>query len=278
MLSYATYISGLRRMMRTRLRLLKLLIIDKLFRIKMRITGNFKFYSQLKEFKSQSSSSSFNVNFPFDRNRKMLTDYYDQAGIASGHYFHQDIYVAREIYRNNPTRHHDIGSRVDGFISSLAVFREVEVFDIRQLESSDPNIHFHTLDILDTAAVGKMEQVLSLSCLHTAEHFGLGRYGDPINFDGWLVGLENMSALVASGGIFYFSTPISSQQRIVFNAHRIFNPQFLTTYFLKDFEVLKTAAIRDSGKIDLVVDFQSEAFMSDFNDDYACGIWTLRKR
>ena len=265
-------------MMRARFRLLRLLIIDKLFRLKMLLLGNLKFYSQLKEFENQSVSSAFKIDFPFDTNRKMLTDFYEQAGIASGHYFHQDIYVAREIYQNNPTRHHDIGSRIDGFISSLSVFREVEVFDIRELESSDPNIHFRQLDILDTAAVDAMEQVSSLSCLHTAEHFGLGRYGDPINFDGWFIGLQNMTRLVATGGIFYFSTPISSRQRIVFNAHRIFEPRFLTSHFLKDFEVLKTAVIRDTGEIDLGVDFQSAAFLNDFNDDYACGIWTLRKK
>jgi hypothetical protein len=265
-------------MLRPLLFRLKLLIIDKLFQQKMLIVGNLKFYSHLREFRNQSLSSSFKVNFPYDRNHKMLTDFYEQAGVASGHYFHQDIYVAREIYRRNPVHHHDIGSRIDGFISSLAVFREVEVFDIRELESSDPNIHFRKLDILNTAAVRDMEQVLSLSCLHTAEHFGLGRYGDPINFDGWFIGLKNMTSLVASGGIFYFSTPISSRQRIVFNAHRIFDPHFLTTHFLKDFEVLNTAAIRDTGEMDLSVDFQSAAFLSDFNDDYACGIWTLQKK
>lgn len=249
-----------------------------LFQAKLLILGNLKFYSHYKQFKLQSSDSPFKSYFPFDQNAKMLKDYYEQAGIASGHYFHQDIYVAREIYRNNPKRHHDIGSRIDGFISHLAVFREVEVFDIRELESSDPNIHFCKLDILDTVAVSEMERVSSLSCLHTAEHFGLGRYGDPINFDGWFVGLKNMTSLVATGGTFYFSTPISSRQRIVFNAHRIFDPHFLTTHFQKDFEVLKTAAIRDSGEMDLTADFQSTEFLNNFNDDYACGIWTLRKK
>ena len=265
-------------MLSTRLRRLKLLIIERLFRLKMLLIGNYRFHKHLKEFKAQSSSSLFKKDFLFDQNSKMLTDFFEQAGVASGHYFHQDIYVAREIYRNNPTRHHDIGSRIDGFVSSLAVFREVEIFDIRELESSDPNINFHQLDILDTVAVSAMEQVFSLSCLHTAEHFGLGRYGDPISFDGWFIGLTNMTTLVAKGGVFYFSTPISSRQRIVFNAHRIFDPQFLTAHFLRDFEILKTAAIRDSGEIDLTADFQSAAFLSDFNDDYACGIWILRKK
>ena len=32
----------------------------------------------------------------------------------------------------------------------------------------------------------------SLSCLHALEHFGLGRYGDPINPEGNIIGLENM--------------------------------------------------------------------------------------
>jgi hypothetical protein len=242
------------------------------------IIGNFKVYLHYFKFKRQASVSSFKSIFPFDRKAKMLNDYYEQAGIASGHYFHQDIYVAREIYRNNPSKHYDIGSRIDGFISHLAVFRQVEVFDIRELESSDPNIHFHKLNILDTVAVSGMAQVSSLSCLHTTEHFGLGRYGDPIDFDGWLVGLQNMTSLVATGGTFYFSTPISAQQRIVFNAHRIFDPQFLTVYFQQNFEIVRTAAIRDSGMLDLTADFKSAEFLRSFKDDYACGIWILRKK
>lgn len=63
----------------------------------------------------------------------------------------------------------------------------------------------------------------SLSCLHALEHFGLGRYGDPINHQGFRDGIENMSRLLRPGGNFYLSVPIG-QERVEFNAHRVFAP------------------------------------------------------
>ena len=73
----------------------------------------------------------------------------------------------------------------------------------------------------------------SLSSLNVIEHFGLGRYGDPIDVDGHLKGLQNMHKVLKQGGKFYFSTPIGPQ-RIEFNAHRVFS----MTYLLQIFEPL----------------------------------------
>jgi len=46
-----------------------------------------------------------------------------KAETASGHYFHQDLLVAGKIFKNNPIKHVDIGSRMDGFIAHVASFR-----------------------------------------------------------------------------------------------------------------------------------------------------------
>ena len=73
----------------------------------------------------------------------IFTDYDDQAGVASGHYFHQDLLVASFIYDNNPIRHIDIGSRIDGFVAHVASFRQIEVMDVRELSSTGhKNISF----------------------------------------------------------------------------------------------------------------------------------------
>ena len=69
----------------------------------------------------------------------------------------------------------------------------------------------------------------SVSCLHTIEHFGLGRYGDGFNLQGWKAGLENILGLVEYSGFFYLSTPIG-RRRIEFNAHRVFDPKELIEY------------------------------------------------
>lgn len=146
---------------------------------------------------------------------------------ASGHYFHQDLLVANFIYKNQPFRHIDVGSRVDGFISHVACFRNIEVIDIRESDDSGhENISFIKADIMDVSCAERFKGITdSLSCLHALEHFGLVRYGDTLNPNGHLLGLSNLIGMISAGGKLYISFPISSQPRTVFNAHRIFSPQ-----------------------------------------------------
>lgn len=151
----------------------------------------------------------------------ILLDWKDQSACL-GEYFWQDILVAKKIIHSNPSRHVDVGSRVDGFIAHLACVRKVEVFDIRPLHSKIENVEFTQWDITDPnpAFIGSADCV---SCLHTLEHIGLGRYGDKLDPYGWEIGLQSLVDLVATGGLLWLSVPIGVQ-RIEFNAHRIFNP------------------------------------------------------
>jgi hypothetical protein len=157
------------------------------------------------------------------RNYMILSDYSDSAGSAKGHYFHQDLLVANFIFEDKPKRHIDIGSRVDGFVGHVASFREIEVVDIRPLrESEHKNIKFKQADLMVPQAIGETD---SLSCLHTIEHFGLGRYTDPIDVDGHEKGINNLVNLVKKGGHLYISFPIGKQDEVHFNAHRVFHPK-----------------------------------------------------
>lgn len=60
--------------------------------------------------------------------------------------------------------------------------------------------------------------------MHAIEHFGLGRYGDPVNPQGYQRGIANMAQLLQPGGTFYLSTPIG-QERVEFNANWVFDPR-----------------------------------------------------
>jgi len=151
-----------------------------------------------------------------------LFDWYEEGGTATGEYFLQDLYVAQKIHKHQPKRHVDIGSRVDGFVAHVASFREVEVFDIRLTSQNINNIVFKQADLM-TLPESLLNYCDSLSCLHALEHFGLGRYGDPINPEGYIAGLINMSKIIISGGVFYLSVPVGIE-RVEFNAHRIFDP------------------------------------------------------
>ena len=83
-----------------------------------------------------------------------------------------------------------------------------------------------------------------MSCLHALEHFGLGRYGDPLDPDGHVKGFSNMASLLKSGGTFYLSTPIG-QERVEFNANRVFNPSAILSLAKDNYLQLKQMLVID---------------------------------
>jgi hypothetical protein len=169
-----------------------------------------------------------------------LHDWYEDAGSTKEEYFWQDLYVAQKIHVNRPSKHVDIGSRIDGFVTHLASFREVEVFDIRPNPTAIPRVVFRQSDLMNPSE-SFVEYCDSLSCLHALEHFGLGRYGDPINPLGYVSGLRNMSAFLKPGGTFYLSVPVGIEL-VEFNAHRIFNPEKIISLCKDNNLILKDLA------------------------------------
>lgn len=168
-----------------------------------------------------------------------------------GHYFHQDLLIAKKIYQNAPKKHVDTGSRIDGFVAHVAIFREIEIFDIRNMESNVENVAFKQADL--SARDFVLENYTdSISSLHAIEHFGLGRYGGSIDVNGHIKAIENIYKCLKPVGVFYFSVPIGPQ-RIEFNAHRVFSVGYLLDMF-------------------------SEEVSGDFGCTYGCRIFELRKK
>lgn len=215
-------------------------------------------------------------DFPMGNYYPVLNEGSSESGIASGHYFHQDLYVARRIYENSPQRHIDIASRVDGFVSHLAVFREVEVADIRKLSSTARNIRFVHCDLMIAESVKLLGQADSVSCLHSLEHFGLGRYGDAIAADGHVNGLTNLCALVSPGGRLYLSVPIGTQ-RIEFNGQRVFAVKTLPNLIDKKFQLERFSFVDDTGDIHENVKFASHEVERNFGCNLGCGIYEFRR-
>ena len=59
-----------------------------------------------------------------------------------------------------------------------------------------PDVSYGVLNVADDSSVP-----------HAVEHFGLGWYSDPINYEGYIFGLNNMYNILKGGGKFYFSVP-----------------------------------------------------------------------
>jgi SAM-dependent methyltransferase len=172
------------------------------------IRGLGPFFRNYRAIHRQAAKSR--GEFPFRNLSPCLDDRFKAGGVASGHYFHQDLHVAQLIFRNQPRRHVDVGSRVDGFVAHVASFRPIEVLDIRPMRSTIPNIISRQADVM--AEPFPLETCCdSLSCLHALEHFGLGRYGDPVDYYGYQRGWRNLHRMLEPGGKLYFSVPIGPQ-------------------------------------------------------------------
>lgn len=232
-----------------------------------------EFNREYTEFLRKNNDNRFDIsdNYP------CLEDKNAFSGIASGQYFHQDLFVAQHIFKTNPQRHVDIGSRVDGFVAHVATFRTIEVFDVRTLVSKTDNIIFHQMD-LTVENPDYSNYCDSLSCLHALEHFGLGRYGDKIDPDGHIKGFNNMSKILKKNGVFYFSVPISTHQRIEFNAHRIFSLPYILELITPIYEIIDFSFIGDDGNLIPHAELSKESINNSFNLSFGCGIFILKKK
>ena len=151
----------------------------------------------------------------------ILTDFDEESGTANSQYFHQDLLIASYIHKNNPKLHVDVASRIDGFVAHVASFRKIKVLDIRPLKSDHENIEFKVHDFMNPYESFKTD---SLSCLHALEHFGLGRYADPIDINGFEKGVDSLINCLETNGILYISFGIGKKDEVHFNAHRVSDP------------------------------------------------------
>lgn len=225
------------------------------------------FLRSVRKYRNLNSNRSFRISirhiFP------ILSDFGDSAGMAEGHYFHQDLWAAKKVFKTAPQRHIDIGSRVDGFVAHVLVFMPITVIDIRQLDTNIPGLSFLRDDATQLAQLPN-NSVESLSSLHAAEHFGLGRYSDPIDPSACFKFMAALQRVLAPGGRLYFSVPVG-HERVEFNAHRVFAPQTILDNF-RELHLLSFSCVGDDGRLH---EDQKPADVAQC--DFACGLFEFTK-
>lgn len=201
--------------------------------------------------------------------RDLFPQIWDRTRTSSydAHYFFQDIWAARHVAAFRPGRHVDVGSRIDlvGFLTSLT---EVVFVDIRPLEATLPNLTSVAGDVTALPFPDQSEE--SVSCLHVAEHIGLGRYGDPLDPGGTRKAARELARIVRPGGQLLFSLPIG-KPRLQFNAHRIHDPVDVVAMF-PDLELIEFSAVDDAGRFERNRD--EEELRSAC---YACGMFRFAR-
>lgn len=159
----------------------------------------------------------------------IIADRYAAAG-STENYFWQDLWAARLIIKAGTKKHFDIGSRLDGFIAHLlAAGIDVTMIDVREFPGAVENLHTIVDDATSLHQIPD-ESVGSMSALCSLEHFGLGRYGDPVDPEACFKCFENIVKKMRKGGRLYISVPIG-KERVEFNAHRIFYAETIINCF-----------------------------------------------
>lgn len=207
-----------------------------------------------------------------------LHDRYEEGGATRNEYFWQDLVVARWIFEARPQRHVDVGSRIDGFVAHVASFRDVEVFDVRPISSRIPGVVFKQADLMRSDSLPDFAEGYcdSLSCLHAIEHFGLGRYGDPVDPSGHERGIANMVRLLKAGGTFYLATPIG-RERVEFNANRVFDPRSIVRLVEGHGLMLQRLMVIASGGLAQEVQTAPESLHALAEETYNLGVFVFVK-
>jgi hypothetical protein len=183
------------------------------------------------------------------------------------HYWYQAAWAFNRIYQSRTDHHVDVGSQID-LIGPLLSITNVTFIDLRPIEAVWSHLESRKGSILSMPYDNN--SIKSLSCLHVAEHIGLGRYGDPIDPVGTKKAAVELSRVLAPGVNLFFSLPIG-KPRLCFNAHRIHSTKQILSYF-KDLRLIELSGVCDDRRF-----YENVSPKKIDACDYGCGMFWFTK-
>lgn len=200
-------------------------MLKKLYKLLKNILFTPLIWRDFKNFKNINKEKRFPARLkdlypqPFDKT--ILTGF-------DRHYVYHTAWAARCVKEINPEKHIDIASSLY-FSGIVSAFIPVDFYDYRPADLQLSNLNTKAIDI--TKLPWDDKTITSLSCMHTVEHIGLGRYGDPLDADGDKKAIKEITRVIKPGGNLLFVVPIGSQAKIMFNAHRIYTYEMIIKLF-----------------------------------------------
>lgn len=240
--------------------------------IRRYIGGKIKSAAFQKEFRAFAAlSSQGETRFPM-RWQDRLPCLYDKTASTAfdRHYIYHPAWAARILSATKPSEHTDISSTL-AFCTIVSAFIPVKFYDYRPAALSLSDLVSEHTDL--TALPFETNSLLSLSCLHTVEHIGLGRYGDPLDTEGDLKAIRELKRVLAPGGTLLFAVPLG-RPKLMFNAHRIYSYDQIAGYFA-EMEMVEFSLVLDNA--------QEEGFVKNASREmadaqaYGCGCFWFRK-
>lgn len=239
----------------------------------------------LRIFRSPISTGKVLIDFVIfkkknsNRFKASIFDFYPisqdktKETIFDRHYVYHPAWAVRVVKEINPTFHIDISSTLH-FCSMLSAFIPVKFYDYRPASLNLDGLETHHGDLIKLPF--EDSSVESISCMHTIEHIGLGRYGDPIDSDGDIKASKELKRVVKSGGSLLMVVPVG-EPRIEYNAHRIYSPYQILDMFVDDNFILKEFAFIPQRNEDGSI-VRNAPINSADKSCYACGcFWFIKK-
>lgn len=197
----------------------------------------------------------------FDKTSKIFFD---------THYIYHPAWATRILVKTKPEKHIDISSSLS-FCSIVSAFVPIDFYDYRPAYLNLSNLNSKKADLINLPF--NNESIHSLSCMHTIEHIGLGRYGDPIDPDADLKAISELKRVLAKDGNLLFVVPIG-KPKIQFNAHRIYSYAQIVDYF-KQLKLVEFSLIPDNA---LEIGIIANATQKQANEqNYGCGCFWFKK-
>ena len=211
-----------------------------LIRTPKKIIRFFEYLSEFRKFRKGSGNRALSVTYkdayPCLADKVVNTPF-------DAHYTYHPAWAARIIAKERPLEHVDISS-ILSFAAVVSAFVPVKFYDYRPAKLGLPNFHSDFADL--KALPFENESIASLSCMHTIEHIGLGRYGDELDAEGDLKAIAELKRVLKSGGSLLFVTPVG-KPKVAFNAHRVYAYEQILAYFapltLADFSLVTDEGI-----------------------------------
>lgn len=189
------------------------------------------------------------------------------------HYVLHTAWAARVLSESRPTLHVDVASSLQ-FVATVSAFVPVLAIDIRPADLKLLGLKYLRGSL--SALPFETASLESVSCMHVLEHVGLGRYGDPLDYNGDLKAFSELARVIAPGGQLLLVVPICGEPRIEFNAHRVYGfQQIMSMAVSSGLELVEFALIPDDGSAETLIRHASPHLAA--HQHYGCGCFLMRR-